>query len=249
MSLDNLNLRRNLPIIGIIAFSLCSVWSLYQLLIAYAQHDTQLFWFPSVLIELITAWAIYQIVEQARKLMQSRISKQDRRFYALILFIFLIVAIPTLTASVIANTIEFNGNLLLGCLFPIGCIGCAVGLALPAVTSRYESQRQQEAKERQAERKKREMERKVVARREQERRKQEQVIRNQLSRMGKAAETFWQLVDNPLQSHATIAQSLEISRQAVGQHISKLKRAGAIRSNGEGYTILWEIEHDVITQR
>lgn len=222
--------KNHLPILGIIAFSLCSVWSLYHLFVSNAQHPTPLFWIPATLTELVTAWAVHSLAEYIRRLTRSNISNQDRRFYRIVVIFFGVVAMPTLAVSVWANSIEF-GSILLGSLFPIASITCAVGSALPKVVTKHERQRQEEATKAQAERKARQAERK----KEQERRKK-------LASLGKARATFEQLVANPEQSQASIAQALSITRQAVGNHMAKLEQAGAIRrNNGESVEVLWEV--------
>lgn len=230
MKLEDLNIKERLPLVGIVAFSLCSVWSLYHLLADSAKHTSWLFWLPAVLVELVTAWAVYQVVEQTRRVTRSNISKQDRRFYGLVLAAFVVVAIPTLAASVWANTIEF-GHLLLGSLFPVGSIGCAIGVALPDTVARYEARREAEAGERKAERTRRKR-----------RRKQAQEIDKMLTTLGKAAETLMLLAANPRQTQASIAQHLSISRQTVGNHYAKLEQAGAIKRNGGGEVeVLWDL--------
>lgn len=227
----NLNLKRNLPLGGIVAFSLCSTWSLFQLLTKSAAHPTPLFWLPAVLVELVTAWAVYHVVEQARMVTRSNISKQDRRFYGLMLGAFAVVVIPTLGASVWANSLEF-GNVLLGVLFPVGSIGCAVGVALPDTMRRYERRKESEAAERKAERKAR-----------QAARKRAQEVDKRLSSLGKAGATFVILRQDPSQSQSSIAQALSISRQAVSQHFDKLEQAGAIKRNGgDAVEILWKFD-------
>lgn len=232
-------IKRFLPVVGIVAFSLCSTYSLFHLLSDYAKNDTVLFWIPAVAIELFTAWAVYNVVEQARQVTRSNISRQDRRFYGLVLVLFLIVAIPTIATSVVANVREFGGSILLGFLFPIASIGCAVSVALPETISRYERRKQAEATEAQSARKRAQMERQAAARQEQEERKRAQEWSKRLSSLGNARATFEQLMSNPAQSQAVIAQSLSITRQAVGNHFEKLERLGAIKRNGDGVGIIW----------
>jgi hypothetical protein len=220
-----------LPILGIVAFSGCSVNAVVSLFFEQAQHDTWLFWAAAVLVELTTAWLVWSVVETLRKVTKSNITKQDRKFYSIILALFVVLAIPSLTLSIVANTIEFGGSVLLGLLFPTLSIACAVGAALPQSVKGYARERQAEATKAQLERKARQAERKKA----QERRKA-------LSSLGKARATFEQLVANPEQSQATIAQALSISRQAVGNHIAKLEQVGAIRRNdGEGIEVVWEV--------
>jgi hypothetical protein len=220
-----------LPILGIVAFSGCSVNAVANLFFEQAQHDTWLFWGAAVLVELTTAWLVWSVVETLRKVTKSNITKQDRKFYSIILTLFVVLAIPSLTLSIVANANEFGGDPLLSCIFPLLSVACAVGAALPQTVKGYARQRQEEATKAQAERKVRQAERK----KEQERRKM-------LSSLGKARATFEQLVANPEQSQASIAQALSISRQAVGNHYAKLEQVGAIRRNdGESVEVLWEV--------
>ncbi len=140
------------PILGIIAFSGCSVHALAYLLFAAAKHDTPWFWGAAVLVELMTAWLVWSIVEIARRVTKSNISKQDRRFYSIVLIAFVILAIPSLSVSVTANIIEFDNNVLLGLLFPSLSIACAVGASLPETVKRYERKKEQDAKEKERKR-------------------------------------------------------------------------------------------------
>lgn len=145
-----------LPILGIVAFSGCSVHALAYLLFAAAKHDTPWFWSAAVLVELMTAWLVWSIVEVARRVTKSNISKQDRRFYSIILIAFIILAIPSLSVSVTANIIEFDNNVLLGLLFPSLSVACAIGAGLPETVKRYEEKKEQDAAKK--ERKRREAE-------------------------------------------------------------------------------------------
>ena len=231
MNLDDLNIKERLPLAGIVAFSGCSVNALANLFIENARHDTWLFWAAAALVELTTAWLVWSSVETLRKVTKSNITKQDRKFYSIILALFVALAIPSLGLSIVANAHEFDGDPLLSCIFPLLSVACAVGAALPQSVKGYARARQEEASKAQVERKARQAERK----KEQERRKM-------LSSLGNAKATFEQLVANPEQSQASIAQALSISRQTVGNHMAKLEQAGAIRRNdGEGVEVLWEV--------
>lgn len=229
--------RISLPIVGIVAFSLCSVWSLYQLFTSKAAHPTPLLWLPAVLVELVTAWAVYQVTEHVRTLTRSNLSKQDRRFYSIVAGVFLLVALPTLGASVWANYLEF-GNLLLGLLFPVASIGCAVGASIPQAVSRFEQARANERQEAQAERKQRAKERKERERQAQAARKQRQDFDKLVSNLGNAGATLAQYAANPTQSQSSVAQTLGITRQAVSQHLVKLEQEGIIKRNGNGVEIV-----------
>jgi len=141
-----------LPIVGIVAFSGCSVHALGYLLFAAAEHDTPWFWTAAVLVEICTAWLVWSVVETMRRVTKSNISKQDRRFYTIILVVFLVLSIPSLSVSVVANVLEFGGNILLGLLFPTLSVACAIGAGLPETVKKYERQREMEIAERKAKR-------------------------------------------------------------------------------------------------
>lgn len=230
LNLNQLNFKRILPLAGIVAFSLCSCYSLYQLFNGMAKHPTWLFAIPAILTEVVTAWVVYQSVEQIRRITLSHSLKQDRRFYAIILALFVTVAIPTLAASVWANTLEF-GSVLLGLLFPMASIGCAIGVALPDVIEQHRRRKQADEEAR----------KQAIGQRKQER-KSRQEVAALLATMGNEGATLRQLAVNPRQSLSTIAQSLSISRQAVSKHVSHLEQLGAIRRNGSGtITVLWDV--------
>lgn len=139
-----------LPILGIVAFSGCSVHALAYLFFATAEHDTRWFWSAAVLVEICTAWLMWSVVETMRRVTKSNISKQDRRFYTIILVVFLVLSIPSLSVSVVANVNEFGGDVLLGLLFPTLSVACAVGAGLPETVKKYEKQREAEIVERKA---------------------------------------------------------------------------------------------------
>lgn len=224
----------NLPVLGIVAFSLASVNSIYHLLAGAAVHPSPILYAPSLLVELVTAWVIFQVVEQARHATKSRISKQDRRFRLLILGAFAGVALPLVAVSTWANTVEFGGSLILGALFPLSSIGCAVGASLPQVVSRFEQAKTNAAQETSRERKRRTTERKAKAKTEQAQSEKQQVRARLLSSLGKARATYVKLEADPGRSQADIAAELGISRQAVSQHIHKLEQAGVLTRNGGG---------------
>jgi len=234
-------MNMKLPIAGIIAFSLCSVTSIYYLLAGHARHPSPVLWLPAVLVELVTAWAVWQIVEQARLVSRSK-RNQDRRFHSGILAAFVVVALPLLTLSVWANTTEFQ-NLLLGFMFPVASIGCAIGAALPETVETYAKRNQAlaqtQANERKRKQKEKECKSEESARRARERQAQLEESKGQAERqlvasLGKAGETLQEYLANPTQSQASVAQALGITRQAVGQHLSKLEKAGVIKRNGQG---------------
>lgn len=129
----------HLPTVGIFAFALASVWSLFQLFNNSALHPTPLYWIPAALVELVTAWLAYQAVEAVRKVTRSNISKQDRRFARIIFVLCVVLSIPTLAVSFTANRYEFQGNVGLSLLFPVSCIACAVASAIPHIKAQVVS--------------------------------------------------------------------------------------------------------------
>lgn len=232
-----MNIKRHLPIAGIVAFSLCSTTSIYHLLASHALNPSPVLWLPAVLVELVTAWAVYQIVEQARQVTKSNISKQDKRFYSGILGAFGAVALPMLGTSVWANSVEFQ-SIILGALFPIASVACAVGAALPDATQKYSQAKANERQSNAKEREERAKERQAKAKESQEQANREQARRQMLANLGKSAPVYELYRADPGLTQADAAQKLSLSRQAVGYHLDKLEAAGAIRRNGEGVEIV-----------
>ena len=215
-------LGKRLPVGGIVAFSLCSTWSLYYLFSGRAAHPTPLYWLPAVLVELVTAWVVAQIVGQARQLTKSNLSKQDRRFFFIILIAFVLVALPLVSVSVWANTLEFS-SLVLGALFPVASIGCAVGAALPIVVAKFDERKAKERKERAEARK----ETAKVAAKEAKR-------AQKMENLGKSAEIFALMQAEPGLSHAEMAERLGKTRQTVSYHVKRLEKMGIMGGNGTG---------------
>ena len=136
----------NLPVAGIVAFSGCSVNALAHWMLGWSLNPTPWYWLAALLVEGCTAWLVWSIVDTLRTLTRSRISKQDRRFHKAVFVAFVTLAIPSITASVVANYVEFRGNLLLACLFPVLTIASAVGAGLPDVVKRYEEKKESDRK-------------------------------------------------------------------------------------------------------
>ena len=222
-----------LPYGGIVAFSLCSTWSLYHLFADHARHPTPLYWLPAVLVELVTAWAVAQIVRGVRELTRSRISKQDRRFYGLITGAFAAVAAPLLGASLWANTRELN-NVLLGALFPVASIGCAVGAVLPDVVATFRQRRATERQEKETTRQRRERERQARERERQQRATARQGWESRWESLGNAGATVRYFAGNPEATARQAAESLGISRRTVSNHLTKAEEMGAISRDGHG---------------
>ena len=139
-------LKASLPDVGIFAFSLASTWALYQLFTNSAQHPTLLYVLPAALVEIVTAWLMKNATDTAYQLTRSRITKQDRRFHVIILCACIILAVPTIAASVLANRYEFGGNVWLALLFPTAAVGCAIGGTIPRTVARYEGTKTDEHK-------------------------------------------------------------------------------------------------------
>ena len=131
------NIIESLPVAGIVAFSGCSVNALAHWLLSWSLNPTPWYWLAAILVEGCTAWLVWAIVDTLRTFTKSRISKQDKRFHGIVLLAFMALAIPSVTASVVANFVEFRGNPLLACLFPVLTIACAVGAGLPNVVRRH----------------------------------------------------------------------------------------------------------------
>ncbi len=237
-------LQPRLPAIGIVAFSACSVNSLANLFLGSAEHPTPMLWVASALVELTTAWVVYQVVENARKVTKSNISRQDRRFYSLVLGAFLLLALPPLGLSVYANALEF-GSVWMGIVFPLLSVACAVGYAMPDAVGRFEQRKATDRQEAESKRRERAKAKQKAAEAEAEQRRIEAEIRQKeaeaeaekrriLSKMGKSTPVFALIEAEPTLTHDEIAQKLGISRQTVGYHISKLEALGALGSNGSG---------------
>lgn len=225
-------LTARLPVLGILAFSLCSVNSVAHLFINHAQNPTKLLWFAAGLVEVVTAWIVHQVVDNGRKVTKSNISKQDRRFYGSVLVAFVVLAIPSLSLSVWANTIEF-GDWRLGIQFPLLSVACAVGSAVPSAVAKFEKAKEKARQE--AERKRRETEKaklEAAATTELDRKRQE-LERQQLAALGKEAETLRHFAGNPAATQAETAEALGVSERTVRNHLGRLEALGLVdRSNG-----------------
>ena len=136
-------LIEGLPVAGIIAFSGCSVKALYHWMHGWSKNPHWWYWVAALLVEGATAWLVWSMVDTIRTLTRSRLSKQDKRFYRIILLLFVSLSVPSLTASVVANFVEFRGNPLLAVLFPVLAVASAVGTGLPDVVKRYEQKKEE----------------------------------------------------------------------------------------------------------
>lgn len=143
----------SIPLLGIFAFALASVWSLYQMFNNNALHPTPLYWIPAGLVEIVTAWLVYQVVESVRLVTRSKgqITDQDRRFNWILVIGCIILAAPTLWVSYAANRYEFQGSASLALLFPVSCVACAVATAIPHIKTRKDDERLAKERESHAE--------------------------------------------------------------------------------------------------
>ena len=138
---------RNIPLAGIAAFALASVWSLFQLFQHSALHPTALYWLPAILVELVTAWLVYQAIESLRVTLDTKAAKRDRRFHAVLAALCAVLSAPTLAVSFSANRFEFQGHAGLALLFPASCVACAVATAIPHVKTRQVDERLKAARD------------------------------------------------------------------------------------------------------
>jgi hypothetical protein len=140
-------LNISLPQLGIFAFALASVWSLFQMFNNSALHPTPLYWVPSALVEVVTAWLMFQAVKSMRVVTDTKASKRDKRFYGIVAGLCVMLATPTLWVSVTANRYEFQGQWGLALLFPVSCVACAVASAIPHVKAQRADERVAKARE------------------------------------------------------------------------------------------------------
>ena len=91
-------IQARLPVFGILAFSLCSVSAMHGLLASMTDNPIEALWLAAILAELMTAWVVGKVVETFRHLTKSKISKQDRKFYGVVLAAFVLIAVPSLAA-------------------------------------------------------------------------------------------------------------------------------------------------------
>jgi len=224
--------RGALPYVGIIAFAASSVNALGHFLIDYAQHKSKVYWLAAFLVEGFTAWLVSAAVGQIHHLTRSQTSKQDRRFHWVIFGLYIGFSVPTLAVSCFANYAEFGGNFWLGILFPSLCVACAAGAAIPATVTQYKVRRQEEKEKTKKAKKEKQAEK---------RREQEASAETLFESLGSAGATLMLYLDHPQMAQKDAAQELGISRQAVGQHLRKLEKAGAIGRNGRGIEVLIDV--------
>jgi len=238
-----------LPLLGILAFSGCSVNALANLLLARAAHPTPWLWGAAALVELTTAWLVYQVVEQARMVTRSRISKQDRRFYGLMLGAFAVLTVPSLALSVWANALEF-GSPALGLVFPMLSVGAAVGAALPATVSRHEKgkaeakaeadRKRAEADRQRAERQAETIRQQLEAERKLAERDRQRAVAA-LENLGNMAETLKLYLERPKATQSEAAATLGMSERTIRNHLGRLEDMGIVKRNGRGVELLVDL--------
>jgi uncharacterized membrane protein len=240
-------ITERLPILGILAFSLCSVNSVAHLFTANAKNPTDLLWVAAGLVEVTTAWIVHQVVDNGRKVTRSNISKQDKRFYGSVLVAFVILAIPSLSLSIAANTLEF-GTIWLGIQFPLLSVACAVGSAVPFAVSRFEKAKERGRQETERKRKDKEKEKlaeEAAAELDRERqeleRQQLELERQRLEGLGKEAETLRHYAGNPAATQAETAEMLGVSERTVRNHLGRLEALGLVSRDNGGVEVLVEL--------
>lgn len=139
-TLKSINLKKELPNLGVYAFALGSTWALFNLFQMSAIHQSPIYWIPAAIVEIVNAWTCRKALAALRHVTYSvgkNITKQDKKFYSFILVFYIVLLLPTVIVSVVANTIEFDGNVLLGMLFPFSSIVCAIGSELYEITDEH----------------------------------------------------------------------------------------------------------------
>lgn len=222
------NLTQRLPILGILAFALCSVNSLAHLFLEHAKHPTPVLWFAAMLVELVTAWLVYGTVDAFRQVTKSRISKQDRKFYSGILVVFLLALVPSLALSIMANAAEFD-NLALGFVFPVLAVACAIGAALPETVGRHEKAKAKTEDDKATQKRRKEKD-KVVQ------------LTQTLGKLGaNSRQVLVQIGTNGGKTQAELGKTLSMTRQTLAYHCKKLAKMGLVKTNGGGYELAVEL--------
>ena len=145
-------IKAAIPYLGIFAFAGCSTHALSEFFQEMARTPSAWYEVASWLVEGFSALIIGEAVQQA-KIATSSIgrgcTKQDRRFARILTCLFLLLAIPTIAVSFVANQREFGGDVLLGSLFPSLTLASAIATGLQAVVQA--KQRESTSKEEQPE--------------------------------------------------------------------------------------------------
>lgn len=214
---------RNIPLTGIFAFALASVWSLYQMFYNNALHPTWLYMIPACLVELVTAWLVYQAVGSVRVTTDTKALKRDKAFHRKVMVWCILLALPTLYVSGAANYYEFQEHFGLALLFPASSVACAVALAIPHAKQRQADERLAEERDKHA---------KELEKLRAESAKEPQVIVKTLTldeRRAQLVDIWSQDGDKPF---TEIAPMFGVSRQTIGNDFKALRKAGKVRRNG-----------------
>jgi len=261
MNLEEMNIKERLPLAGVVAFAMGSVHSLRQMFGAWAQHDNPwLFWPLAAAIELTTAIIVWKLVETLRVVTKSNQTKENRRFYGILVGVLGVLALPSLATSVVANYIEFNGNYGLALLCPVMAVACAVMAAVPEAENRFQEMKEAERKRAETKRKERaaakerkqqeaearrqqqEMEAEAERKRQEMERQMEETRRKLIGSLGPAGQTLELYRTNPKATQAEVAEMAQCSERTIRNHIEALIGAGLMRrNNGQGYEILAEL--------
>lgn len=127
--------RDKLALLGILIFALSSVYAITRLLMVQAKHPHWIYFLPATFVEVVTAITIWQAVEMIYKWSRSNQKKQEKRFYGIIAMALVVLVLPSVLTSIIANYWEFRGfvpyaerifPILLGLLCPLMAIICAI---------------------------------------------------------------------------------------------------------------------------
>jgi len=131
------SVKRAIPYIGITAFAGCSVHALSEFFTEMALTPSRWYDAASWLVEGFTAYITMLLIAQAKiataSLGSKGMTKEKRRFARWLTLAYTILACITMAVSVVANTREFGGNILLGSLFPSLCVACAIAAGLDEV--------------------------------------------------------------------------------------------------------------------
>lgn len=130
------NAKRLIPYLGIFAFAGCSTHALQDFFNTKANTPSAWYSIAAWLVELFSALIIGEAAQQARIATASigrGMKKEQRRMGLVLAIAFLVLAIPTITVSFIANSQEFGEDKWLGSLFPSLCVACAIASVLPDI--------------------------------------------------------------------------------------------------------------------
>jgi hypothetical protein len=127
------NIKRAIPYLGIVAFSWSSVHALADYLNSRSRNPSPRYEVSSYLIELFSAFIIGMLVNEVRIAtwsIGSGRTKERRRMARILVPFITALVIPSVWVSVVANRYEFQGDILLGSLFPSLCVSSAIAAGL-----------------------------------------------------------------------------------------------------------------------